>query len=286
VPQRTYTRRTPMFLYRATGWKVSIPILIPIATQLISAFCWIIYGSFFEWYWHKLWMHSPRFPKEAFHGHTVVHHGLYKGDQSYFVSEEEHPEHILLKAYALPGLVLAHLPALYLIDRYLVHNTMAGGFIATLLYFVVYEYTHYNMHVPRHKYIERYAWFQFLRNHHKLHHKYFQKNFCVLFPLADLALGTLITDKSIARKKAEREAAIESGQIQEERKPKHGRKRERTRTRLVRFNSVKFAKMAKMSPLAQEFARFKTRRSRPGRRYRKVGSLRELLKIGKNRDDK
>jgi sterol desaturase/sphingolipid hydroxylase (fatty acid hydroxylase superfamily) len=159
-------------------------------------------------------MHAPRFPKEAFHGHTIVHHGIYKGDESFFLPEAEHPEHILLKPYALPGIVIAHLPVMYLIDRYLIHHTMIGALAATILYFVVYEYMHWNMHVPRKKFVERFRWFQFLRNHHKLHHRYYQKNFCVLFPLADVCFGTMITEESLARKKAERERAIDNGAVQ------------------------------------------------------------------------
>ncbi len=188
--------------------------MISLWTQVASGLCWIVYGSFFEWYWHKFWMHAPRFPKEAFHGHTIVHHGIYKGDESFFLPEAEHPEHILLKPYALPGIVIAHLPVMYLIDRYLIHHTMIGALAATILYFVVYEYMHWNMHVPRKKFVERFRWFQFLRNHHKLHHRYYQKNFCVLFPLADVCFGTMITEESLARKKAERERAIDNGAVQ------------------------------------------------------------------------
>jgi hypothetical protein len=192
---------------------VTVSSLIP---QILSGLCWVIYGSFYEWYFHKFWMHVPRTPKEAFRGHTIVHHGLYKGDQSYFVPEDEHPAHILLKPYALPAIVLMHVPIMLLVERFIPH-TFLGGIIATIVYFVVYEYTHWNMHVPRKHFIEKFRWFQFLRRHHHLHHKYFQKNFCVLFPLADVVFGTLITDASVARKKAEREQAIASGKIAEER---------------------------------------------------------------------
>lgn len=183
----------------------------PLFAQFASGFCWIIYGSFFEWYWHKYWMHVPRVPKEAFRGHTIVHHGLYKGDDSYFVPEGQHPEHILLKPYALPAIVLAHIPVMLLIEHFVARNTAIGGVIACTLYFVVYEYMHWNMHVPRGHFVERFRWFQYLRDHHHLHHRYQQKNFCVLFPLADLVFGTLETKESMARKKAEREAAIASG---------------------------------------------------------------------------
>ena len=39
-----------------------------------------------------------------------------------------------------------------------------------------------------------------------------QKNFCVLLPLADWVMGTLVTEASLAKRKAEREAALAAGQ--------------------------------------------------------------------------
>lgn len=158
-------------------------------------------------------MHQVREPKEAFRGHTIVHHGLYKGDESFYVEEREHVEHILLKPYALPAIVIVHLPIIFLIERFIPHTAIAA-ILTCIIYFGVYEYMHWNMHVPRKQWVERFGWFQFLRQHHKLHHRYMQKNFCVLFPLADLCCGTLVTDKSLARQKAEREAAIAKGKAQ------------------------------------------------------------------------
>ena len=200
-------------------------MLTPILTQFISALVCVTYGSFFEWFWHKHWMHHPREPKEAFRGHTIVHHGLYRGDDSYFVAENEHAEHVLLKPYALPALLLSHLPLIWLFDRYVIHNTAIGAIAATLLYFIVYEWTHYNMHVPRKSFLERYEWFQFLRRHHHLHHRYMQKNFCVLNPFADWCMGTMATEASLARQKAAREAALASGAPLPERKERKRRVR-------------------------------------------------------------
>jgi sterol desaturase/sphingolipid hydroxylase (fatty acid hydroxylase superfamily) len=237
-------------------------------TQIASGLCWIIYGSFFEWYWHKLWMHTPRPPKEAFRGHTIVHHGLYKGDQSYFVPEGQHPEHILLKPYALPAIVIAHLPVVFLIEHF-VHHTAIGGITATILYFLVYEYMHWNMHVPRKQFVERFRWFQFLRSHHHLHHRYFQKNFCVLLPLADVCLGTFATEQSMARKRAEREKAIAGGQVALERTKKRRADREREGA----------------SPLSQRFSRFKTQRVRASRN-RRVQEVREMLDTVKTPRDR
>ena len=178
-------------------------------------------------------MHQPRPPKEAFRGHTIVHHGLYKGDSSYFVPVDEHPTHILLKPYALPLIVFIHLPLMWVIEHYVAAHTMIAGVVSCTLYFVIYEYMHWNMHVPRGHYIEKFQWFQFLRNHHHLHHKYHQKNFCVLFPLADWMMGTSETWEGIARKKAEKEAAIERGETPAERRPSSKGSRLRARTQLA-----------------------------------------------------
>jgi hypothetical protein len=248
---------------------------MPLLTQIASGLCWVLYGSFFEWYWHKFWMHTPRFPREAFRGHTIVHHGLYKGDDSFFLSEGEHPEHILLKPYALPGIILAHAPIVLLIERFLVPHTAWGALIACITYFCVYEYMHWNMHVPRGHWVERFRWFQFLRTHHKLHHRYFQSNFCVLFPLADWCLGTLITEESLARRKAEREAAIASGTTLPLRKP-HRRSRSKK-------ERVSLAQIARAAPLAYRLIRLKERRVRRNRRIRKLPNVRELLQFSENR---
>lgn len=208
----------------------------PLITQIASALFWTLYGSFFEWYFHKYWMHQPRPPREAFHGHTVVHHGIYKGDESFFLDKEAHPQHILLKPYALPAIVLVHLPLVWAIEYYLIPHTFWGAMIATLIYFVVYEYMHWNMHVPQGKFVERFRWFQFLRSHHKLHHRFHMKNFCVLFPLADWAMGTLETEASMAKRKAAREAALAAGLPLPDRKQKI--RRSRPKKSEVKFSKV------------------------------------------------
>src|ERR1051325_10171982 len=126
TPSRRRVPGEPASLRSRSCWKVRPQLVTSLWTQIASGLCWLIYGSFFEWYWHKLWMHTPRPPKEAFRGHTIVHHGRYKGDDSYFVPEGEHPEHILLKPYALPGIIVTHLPGIFLIN-YLIPHTAIGA---------------------------------------------------------------------------------------------------------------------------------------------------------------
>ncbi len=256
-----------------------------ISAQLITIIGWVVYGSFFEWYWHKYWLHTPRFPKAAFRGHTLVHHTVYKGDNSYFLPEEEHPGHILLKPYALPAIVAAHLPIMYLISRFLLPDTMLTAIATITLYFMVYEYCHWNMHVPRGHFIERFRWFHFLRMHHKLHHRYFQKNFCVLFPLADLVMGTLITEEMLVKQRIDREAAIERGEslIGRKKKRKMG-KSVRDRMSLALQKRPRRSRVDLKTRLAVKFLRFRTtRRARPAGSKRRLADFRELISSHKEK---
>jgi sterol desaturase/sphingolipid hydroxylase (fatty acid hydroxylase superfamily) len=48
------------------------------------------------------------------------------------------------------------------------------------------------MHLPRKRHVERSGIFFRLNGHHLLHHRYMNKNFNVVLPLADLCFGTLL----------------------------------------------------------------------------------------------
>ncbi|HEV2472875.1 MAG TPA: sterol desaturase family protein [Chthonomonadales bacterium] len=257
----------------------------PIITQVASALFWTVYGSFFEWWWHKLWMHTPRFPREAFRGHTIVHHGLYRGDDSYFVEEGTHPEHILLKPYALPAICLGHLPVVLVIEHFVPH-TAIGAISAMLLYFVTYEYMHWNMHVPRGHFVERFRWFQFLRNHHKLHHRYYQKNFCVLLPLADLCLGTLITEQSLAARKAQREELIASGGVTSKKVARKRQKQSKDRVKLSRFASMKLARIGRTSGGRSGWIGRKAGRKRLTRQNAPMREFRAVINLVKGRKER
>jgi sterol desaturase/sphingolipid hydroxylase (fatty acid hydroxylase superfamily) len=50
------------------------------------------------------------------------------------------------------------------------------------------------MHKPTLPFIERSGYFRFIERHHRIHHFYMNRNLNVLLPLADLILGTLVTE--------------------------------------------------------------------------------------------
>jgi hypothetical protein len=181
----------------------------PLAIQTIAFVLAFTYCSFFEWFVHRHVMHVKRFPlHDAFRGHTMVHHQLYKGD-TYLVQTKGRPPHIMLRWYAFPGMLLGHVLVFAPLQWLTGWPIFWGATLGCTLYFLGYEYTHYLMHVPRGHFVERFRWFKFLREHHRLHHKYMLRNMNVFIPLADLCLGTLVTAEGWRSKPQKRRRFLE-----------------------------------------------------------------------------
>jgi hypothetical protein len=184
-----------------------------ITAILIAAGCVAFtYSSFFEWYVHRYLMHVKRpFPlSEAFRGHTLVHHQIYKWDASFEAAGPGRPPHVALRWYAFPVMIAGHAPLFWLF-QYLtgIPHLMWAMLGGCTLYFTGYEYTHYLMHVPKGHYVERYRWFRFIKEHHRLHHKYMMRNLNVFIPLADVCFGTLVTSEGWRSKPEKRARFLE-----------------------------------------------------------------------------
>lgn len=67
-----------------------------------------------------------------------------------------------------------------------------GAVAALTVYYGAYEYIHWCMHLPKSRRIEKSWVFRRLNGHHLLHHRYMNRNYNVVFPFADLCLGTLM----------------------------------------------------------------------------------------------
>jgi hypothetical protein len=138
-------------------------------------------------------MHKPwrgfRYPFET---HTLVHHHIFKGDETYHLIHEPDKKTIPMAWWNGPVIVaLCQLPFLawaFFTQKWAV---LCGAAIACTLYFTAYEYMHWCMHLPKQRRLEKSWIFYRLNGHHLLHHRYMQKNFNVVLPLADLLLGTL-----------------------------------------------------------------------------------------------
>jgi hypothetical protein len=178
---------------------------MPFLSQVIACLVCFVYASYFEWFVHRYIMHVKRFPlHDAFRGHTLVHHQLYRWDKSFQAQGPGRPPNVTLRWYAFPGMLLFHAPIFLLFQWATGLPVFWGAMLGCTLYFAGYEYTHYLMHVPKGHPVERFRWFQFIREHHRLHHKYMLRNLNVFIPLADLSFGTLVTAEGWRSKPAKR----------------------------------------------------------------------------------
>ncbi len=169
-----------------------------------------VYSSYFEWFIHRHLMHVKRpFPfQEAFKGHTLIHHQLYHWDGKFEATGPGRPPHVALRWYAFPVMIGLHMP-LFGLAQWLTHwHIFWGATLGCVAYFSGYEYTHYLMHVPKGHRVERFRSFRFLKEHHRLHHKYYLRNMNVFLPLGDLCFGTLITSEGWRSKTAKRERTL------------------------------------------------------------------------------
>lgn len=168
-----------------------MPFYTTLLIQLGAFAVYLVYMSFFEWAFHRHMFHTPKFSKYMFKAHTLTHHQIYKGDETYH-THDDHPDKVPMDWWALPALLAVHLPFFALIQWATGIPSIWGGLAAVAVYYTVYESIHWAMHVPKAAtFLNRFSVYRFLDAHHRMHHKYMLSNLNVVFPLADLVLGTL-----------------------------------------------------------------------------------------------
>jgi hypothetical protein len=108
----------------------------------------------------------------------------------------------------------------------------------------------------------------------------------VLFPLADWCLGTLITEESLAQRRAEREQAIKSGDYTpEKRRARRHSERDKMRVKLTRFANLRLTRLGRMISQARSLSKLKKRHTREARSERRGNAVRDLFLSGKGRDN-
>ncbi len=159
-------------------------------------------ASFVEWAFHRYWLHRPWLPKDCFTQHTLIHHQLCKFDDTFHVTDEEQHEALTFAWWGGPLLIAINMVPWALIAWALHASGVALPYLAFMItvaagisvYYVGYESLHYFMHKPTIPFVERSRLFQFIKKHHRIHHVHMNRNLNVLVPLADLLLGTLVTE--------------------------------------------------------------------------------------------
>jgi hypothetical protein len=155
-------------------------------------FCCILM-SFIEHQVHSRFMHKRSFLakknagfKRMFEMHAIFHHEHY----SKIFSDEPVPpgEDQEIRLTPWKGAIRA-IPIALVIGVFSWVGALV--FIGTVyLHHWLWNQIHLEMHKPEHKYFENWPVYQFLARYHLLHHRHPNKNFNVVFPLADYVLGT------------------------------------------------------------------------------------------------
>ncbi len=165
----------------------------------------VIYASFFEWILHKYLMHRPMGKFDyAFRAHALVHHQTFKADHTYHLIHDADKDTIPMAWWNGPVLIAVGIMPFLLVAWWLGSwGVVCGAIVACAGYYGAYEYMHWCMHLPKRRNIERSGIFFRLNGHHLLHHRYMHRNYNVVFPIADLCLGTLLLRSKVRFKQAE-----------------------------------------------------------------------------------
>lgn len=176
----------------------------------------VVFASFFEWIFHKYVLHRPfSFLRFAFKSHALVHHKLFRHDDTYHLSKDEYGDQVGFAWWH--GIVMVSLGLIpfsivaFLLGRPWLTLVPAPIFY---LYVIAFEYIHTIFHVPANRWLERRKFFQFLKEHHRLHHHRYGKNLNVVLPLADYVLGTRYSPPKPARELPDEDGACQYGVTQ------------------------------------------------------------------------
>jgi hypothetical protein len=179
----------------------------------------IVYCSVFEWILHRYIMHRPIWKfRYSFERHALVHHRVFRADHTYHLIDEKDAQTIPMAWWNGPVLIaVGLLPFVMIAALTGKWGLVCGVALASSAYYGAYEYMHWCMHLPKKRSVERSGIFFRLNGHHLLHHRYLNKNFNVVLPLADLCLGTLLLRSRVTFKQA-RGPAVPDVQPKEKRR--------------------------------------------------------------------
>lgn len=148
----------------------------------------ILYCSVFEWVFHRYWLHDDMPPEWTGNAHRK-HHTLLRA-QNFFVKTQEQRESISFPLWGILALLASNSPTFALIGWLLTWQHVVVAVVLMLGYYVVYEYFHYCMHVPKNRFFESWKIYRWIRFHHYLHHENANTNLNVVLPFTDIVLRT------------------------------------------------------------------------------------------------
>jgi hypothetical protein len=164
---------------------------------VVQSFLWlaalVVFMSFVEHGVHRRFMHrkSPlgKFItplNKVFEHHAKLHHSEYSRvfSDAPRGPNEDHGIQLSLKEGFIETIPFAALLSIFSIQGAI---TL---FVVVLGHHYIWNKIHLEMHQPADQFFSHWPIFKFLARHHFVHHKHPEKNFNVVFPIADYILGT------------------------------------------------------------------------------------------------
>jgi hypothetical protein len=148
------------------------------------------YASFFEWTLHRFLMHRPLVWDYPYRAHALTHHQIFKADETYRIQRREDEKKVTFAWWNAPLLIGLHVPMMFAVQWLVGLPVLFAGLAAMGLYYFLYEYLHWCMHVPRRRWFESTWAFRWINAHHLAHHRRMYTNFNVVLPLADFVMRT------------------------------------------------------------------------------------------------
>lgn len=165
------------FALQIMGWLVVLAVLM----------------SFVEHQAHRHVMHRKHILsgqisalKRTFEHHAVQHHGQYR--KVFYDEPVPSGEDRGLRLNLKEGFVEA-LPFSLIIAIFSLTGAAIFPFVVCCHHFF-WNQIHLEMHKPERRFFSNWRLYKFLARHHYLHHRYPDKNFNVVLPLADYVHGT------------------------------------------------------------------------------------------------
>jgi len=158
--------------------------------------------SFAEHQTHRYFMHKKVLPewiyrkypsifKDVFEGHAIRHHGIWYRQFDFEPHPEGREDNIKFRPVEIITALILFLP----ID-FLFLNISPLATVTFVVMLLIHAYTwntiHSQMHLPKKVFFADWGIFRWLAIHHYLHHQLTNKNYNIVFPLADYILGTKI----------------------------------------------------------------------------------------------
>lgn len=155
-------------------------------------FAAFIANSWVEWSVHRFIMHRRVWWIPYGYDHVTSHHATFGSEDTYHALDSGMMENgvaFTWREYLLFPLLctMIYLPLSWIIGK----PIFPGCLLSVVAGLLLFDYMHYGYHVPNGGWFQRTWFFRFMKHHHRIHHRYMNKNFNVNFlPLADLVMGT------------------------------------------------------------------------------------------------